>query len=173
LPGLLTAITGLVAAIAGLITALKAAGLIGAVPWISPPSTPTPVQHAAVASPLPNPESDAPTQAPRLGTTGWIYVGTRVNNQWRTTFEEGIEPARTLDFEGLPQRGMTYQLVHGVNIREEMPVSRVPGERPVMTKSVGALRDRYLVKVDDVREVLLTNPTRIWVWAHATVVGQK
>jgi hypothetical protein len=173
LPGLLTALGGAIAAVAGLVTALKGAGIIGA----PAPVAPTPsdlAQPASSSQPkVGDPNSDPPIDAPMMGTTGWIYVGTRVRDQWKTTPQEGREPARTLRTEGIPVRGMTYEVERGVNIRELLPTAKVPGERPQMTKSKGTIDNTYKVKIDDVREMLLTNPTRTWVWAHITVAGRN
>src|SRR5262249_17321019 len=52
-----------------------------------------------------------------IGTSGWMYVGTRIGTEWRTTYAEGIEPALTLYTAGLPIRGMTYRVIRSVNLR--------------------------------------------------------
>lgn len=116
------------------------------------------------------PNTGMPTGSVAKGKVGWIYVGTRVDGKWETTREEGIEPAKTLDLEGLPIRGRTYRVLRGMNIRETLPKAIIPGERPQMPNSIGVIDNFYMVKVDDVREILITNPTRIWIWAHVTAI---
>jgi len=173
IPGLLTAFGTVIAATAGLITALKSAGILGHSNPTTQPTVVAPTAGASSETALRDPNSDPPIDAPMIGTTGWIYVGTRVRDQWKTTYAEGREPAKTLRIEGLPVRGMTYEVERGVNIRAKLPSAQIPGERPQMTDSKGTIDNAYKVKVDDVREILLTNPTRTWVWAHITVAARN
>ena len=171
-PGFITALGGFVAGVAALLTALKSVGLLGAPVVVPTASVPAPRASGASVGVSDASNIDQRLDAAMLGKTGWIYVGTRVGDQWRTTVAEGMEPAKTLRLDGLPVRGMIYNLERGVNVRDALPTAAA-GERPSMPNSLGALDIRYKVKVDDVREILLVNPTRVWVWAHITVAARE
>lgn len=113
--------------------------------------------------PAPHPDS-------LRGSVGWIYVGTRINGQWSQSAADGNEPALTLALSGLPETGTSYQVVRGVELREERPIQQAPGARPPMPASKGALKAGSLVKVDTVSPIDITeNQRRVWIWAHVTV----
>lgn len=124
---------------------------------------------------LPGPGQNDPTVAaaasPNLptGTTGWIYVGTQVNSEWKHVAEDGAEPSLTLDTGGLPTRGLSYRVTRPVNLRDSLPKSN-DGTRPPMPTSVGTIRGGSEVKIDDVRSLEIPDPPRTWVWAHVTLV---
>jgi len=115
----------------------------------------------------------APADTPGLvvGTTGWIYVGTRVNNVWQVTAKEGIEPALTLQTDNLPAAGQIYNVVRGIHLRADLPASQPDGSRPTMSDSKGTIDAGSRVKVDSVMPLELKNPTRTWIWAHVTYLG--
>ena len=103
-----------------------------------------------------------------IGSTGWIYVGTRIGGQWKKSGADGIEPSLTIETDGLPTHGVVYPVIVGVHLRGNLP--QVESGRPLMSDSKGAIAVGSRVKVDDIREITVANPTRIWVWAHVTLV---
>jgi hypothetical protein len=151
LAAFLVALSALVDAAIGLVTKTRpiACGLILSLPWCS--------GHSEL--PIPN--------LP-IGASGWIYVGTRIGAEWKTSDAEGIEPALTIDTDGLPTRGSTYTVIRGVNLRDGLP--KEGAGKPVMSDSRGAITVGSLVKLGDVQEIKLDKPTRMWIWAHATLV---
>jgi len=106
-----------------------------------------------------------------VGTTGWIYVGTRVNDTWQVTAEEGREPPLTLQTANLPVPGQVYNLVGSIHLRADLPVPQPDGSRPTMTDSKGTMNAGSTVKVDSVKSIELKNPTRTWIWAHVTFLN--
>lgn len=114
-------------------------------------------------------QADVRASSVAIGATGWIYVGTRVGDVWKTTPEEGAEPALTLKVDGLPASGQTYNLSNAVHLRAGLPEVPPDGSRPPMTDSKGAIGTGSQVKVDSVRFLDLTKPiARTWIWAHVT-----
>ena len=108
------------------------------------------------------------------GTAAWIYVGTRIGDQWQKSQADGIEPVLTLEIAGLPVRGATYRVIRGVNLREAPLMQRLDGARPPMANSKGTIGIGSVVKVDDFTRVeVKETELRIWVWAHVTVVEAK
>jgi hypothetical protein len=103
-----------------------------------------------------------------IGASGWIYIGTRIGPEWKTTEAEGGEPPLTIETNGLPIRGLTYSIIRDVFLREQLP--QETGGRPVMSNSKGVIPAGSRVKLDDVREIKLEKPSRTWVWAHTTLV---
>jgi hypothetical protein len=118
----------------------------------------------------PGPNSDPIKTGLAAGSTGWIYVGTRIGNEWKTSSKEGSEPALTIETGGLPRPGGTYKVIKGVYMRVELPQSRADGGRPTMPDSKGAIAQGGQVKIDDVREIKLSDPNRSWIWAHVTLL---
>lgn len=113
-----------------------------------------------------------PAPDPMLGKVGWIYVGIQIDDHWTQSVADGIEPALTLALTGHPHPGSTYQVVHGVELREALPVQQTAGARPPMPASQGALKVGSTVKVDQVSSINITeSEARTWIWAHVTVVG--
>jgi hypothetical protein len=105
------------------------------------------------------------------GTTGWIYAGTRVNDAWRTTKQEGREPAVTIDSNEVPIAGNVYKLTTSVFLRASAPVEQKDGTRPVMPDSKGELQVGRTVKIDKVQPISLRGPpARTWIFAHVTLV---
>ena len=149
LPGALTAIAAVISAVTGLLVAVDKFG---------GPEEPHPMP----------PESEIVNLL--QGQTGWIYVGTRIESNWKASGADGSEPALTLDLTGLPQRGSIYQLKNGVNLRENLPHQETAGQRPPMPNTKGAIKIGAKLKVDDVREIYIESPKRTWVWAHVTVL---
>ena len=149
LPGVLTAIATLISALAGLLVAIDKFG--------------------GSEDPKPMPPTEQIVNSLQ-GQTGWIYVGTRIESHWKASGADGSEPALTLDLTGLPQRGSTYRLKGGVNLREKLPHQETQGQRPPMPNTKGAIKSGTKLKVDDVREIYIENPKRTWVWAHVTVL---
>jgi hypothetical protein len=106
-----------------------------------------------------------------IGKTGWIYVGTRVGGRWGKTEAEGIEPAFTLNvLDDIPKNGSIYTVIHPVTLRVSLPQQSSLGARPPMPNAAGEFRKGIRLKVDQVQQLLLRDPDRIWVWAHVTVV---
>jgi hypothetical protein len=149
LPGVLTAIAAVVSAVAGLLVAIE--------------------KYGGSEDPKPMPPA-AEIVNSLQGQTGWIYVGTRKENHWEASGADGSEPALTLDVTGIPERGSTYRLKGRVNLREKLPHQETPGQRPPMPNTKGAIKSDTKLKVDDIREIHIENPTRTWVWAHVTVL---
>jgi hypothetical protein len=156
LPGVLTAIAAVISAVAGLIVAIDRFG--GFEDTKIPSNPPVVVEQLPVID------------IPLSGQTGWIYVGTRIDDLWKSSPADGSEPALTLDLIGLPKRGLTYKLKGGVTLREKLPKQETPGQRPPMSNSKGAIKRGMEVKVDDFAEIKIDNPDRTWIWAHITVL---
>jgi hypothetical protein len=116
-------------------------------------------------------DKDPPTksQGPSIGASGWIYVGSRDASDWKKFDADGIEPTLTLETNGLPTRGASYTVVASVYLRDDLPKTRA-GARPVMANSNGTILAGSQVKVDDVTQLSIPDPPRIWVWAHVTLV---
>lgn len=122
------------------------------------------------AGDLPSPDEAAVVP----GLAAWMYVGTRIGDQWQRSKADGIEPPLTLDLTGLPTRGATYRVTRGVNLRKAAPVPQPDGARPPMADSKGTIGVGSIVKVDDFTQVeVRAGELRQWVWAHVTVVEAK
>jgi hypothetical protein len=111
-----------------------------------------------------------PTTAtkPPVGATGWIYVGSRDDSGWKKFEADGNEPMRTLDTDDLPRRSMIYTVSVSVYLRDTLPEARTDA-RPLMSDSKGTIFAGSQVKVDEIAELTVPNPPRIWVWAHVTL----
>jgi hypothetical protein len=111
-----------------------------------------------------------PTDASKLpvGTTGWIYVGSRDDAGWKKFEADGNEPMLTLETNDLPKRSMIYTVTASVFLRDTLPAARADA-RPLMTHSNGTVFAWSQVKVDDIQELTVPDPRRIWVWAHITL----
>lgn len=109
------------------------------------------------------------------GIAAWVYVGSRIGDEWRKIAADGVEPALTLDVQGLPERGRTYRVISGgLTLRDSAPSQRADKSRPVMSSAKGEIGPGSLVKVDDVANVdIEEGGARRWVWAHITVVEAK
>ena len=105
---------------------------------------------------------------PAVANTGWMYVGTRVDDQWKVTSDEGIEPALTLRTAGIPVSGQVYETITSVHLRANLPEQQADGTRPKMPNRIGSVNSGTLVKVDSVRQIKIQNPDRTWIWAHVT-----
>jgi hypothetical protein len=118
----------------------------------------------------PAPAEVTPHADPKLavGSTGWIYVGSRIGGQWQQSPADGIEPALTINVNGFPVRGRAYSRTTGVYLREALP--EITGDRPIMAASRGTLPEGSVVKVDNVKQIQVEHPRRAWVWAHVTLV---
>lgn len=107
-----------------------------------------------------------------IGATGWIYVGTRVDDTWKVTEREKREPALTLRITDLPSEGGLYIVGGGVHLREKLPEIQADGSRPPMPDSIGVIGPNSQVKVDKVSQIELHNPDSTWIWAHVTLVSR-
>lgn len=171
-PSLWSGLTGKIVAVTGVLLAVGA--LIDAVSSVGTKTQPVicSLVNSAGFSPSfcsnkqDKDETDLQT-ALAAGTTGWIYVGTRIGDQWRKSAADGSEPALTIDTSGLPARGQSYTVTNGVYLRAALP-EKGSSDRPLMPDSKGALMVGSSVKVHDVREIKLDNPARVWIWAHVT-----
>jgi hypothetical protein len=114
---------------------------------------------------------DPPTKSPNLstGAVGWIYVGSRDDSGWKKFSADGIEPILTLETNDLPMRGSIYTVGASVYLRDGLPKPQA-GARPVMADGKGTILAGSKVKVDDVAQLTVPDPTRVWVWAHITLV---
>lgn len=112
---------------------------------------------------------------PAQGTVAWIYVGSRIGDEWKHSGADGLEPELTLDVSGLPIRGQSYRVTSGgLTLRTAPPVQRPDKSRPAMAASKGTIGPGSRVKVDDVVEVQIDEGVpRRWVWARVTVVEAK
>jgi len=115
--------------------------------------------------------SDVSTAATLVGKTGWIYVGTRIDEKWETSAQEGQEPALTTEETSVPAPSQTRTIKTPVYLRVEAPAVQKDGSRPSMPDSLGSLAPGTTVKVDNVKQIELKQPTRTWIWAHVTVAG--
>ncbi|MDQ1830291.1 hypothetical protein [Massilia scottii] len=127
--------------------------------------------QAAQMPPL-MPPSETNSSTVRVGSVGWIYVGSRIDGEWERSEADGIEPPKTLRVANLPSAGSTYTVITPVHVRSLPPKEMVDKSRPPMETSIGTLRRGTSVKVDDVRSVQVDDPEpRTWIWAHVTVTG--
>jgi hypothetical protein len=108
-----------------------------------------------------------------VGTTGWIYVGTRVDDAWRVTEAEGAEPALTLQTSNIPSPGQVYSVTNSIHLRADLPTLQSDGGRPTMGDSKGEITPGSTVKVDSVKSIDLKIPPRprTWIWAHVTLLA--
>lgn len=115
-------------------------------------------------------DRDPPTTASKLpiGAAGWIYVGSRDDSGWKKFEADGDEPMLTLETNDLPKRSVIYTVAASVFLRDTLPTARADA-RPVMTDSKGTVFAGSQVKVDDIQELTVPDPRRIWVWAHVTL----
>lgn len=106
-----------------------------------------------------------------VGSAGWIFVGTRMQGEWRQSSADGIEPQRTLRTIGIPKPGSSYRVDTPVHLRVALPTRAANGSRPVMTNSLGSIARETLVKVDSVESLDITSgQQRTWIWAHVTIL---
>ncbi|MDQ1921187.1 hypothetical protein [Massilia pseudoviolaceinigra] len=118
------------------------------------------------------PPSETTSSTVRVGSVGWIYVGSRIDGEWGRSAADGIEPPKTLRVANLPSAGSTYTVITPVYVRSLPPKEMVDKSRPPMEKSIGALGPGTTVKVDVVKSVQVDDPEpRTWIWAHVTVTG--
>jgi dipeptidyl aminopeptidase/acylaminoacyl peptidase len=113
----------------------------------------------------------SPLAGVKRGASGWIYVGTLIDGQWNKSDSDPLEPALTIQTEKLPARGLTHLVTHNLHLRDRLPRQEDGFDRPVMSDSRGIINAGSRVKLDDVREIKLDGPSRIWVWGHATLVS--
>lgn len=105
------------------------------------------------------------------GAAGWIFVGTRIDGEWRRSPSDGIEPQRTLRTTQLPKPGSSYTVDTPLFLRVALPSRAADGSRPVMTDSIGSIARGTLVKVDSVESLdIASGQRRTWIWAHVTVL---
>jgi hypothetical protein len=104
-----------------------------------------------------------------IGTAGWIYVGSRDGSGWKHFAADGQEPMLTLVTNDVPKPGSIYAVSASVYLRVAAPEAQ-PDARPVMPDSKGTILFGSEVKVDDVRQLSVPTPPRIWVWAHVTLI---
>jgi hypothetical protein len=107
----------------------------------------------------------------RADSSGWIYVGTLVGAEWRTTKAEGIQPARTLDFTHMPARGQTYTVIRGVRLRATLPTKATASDPLRMGEHRGDLAVGTRVTIDQIVPMPLADPERTWIWAFVVVRG--
>jgi hypothetical protein len=115
-------------------------------------------------------DKNPPINRPNLsnGAAGWIYVGSRDGLGWKKFNADGIEPMLTLETNDLPTPGSAYRVVESVYLRDSLPTPQV-GARPVMADSKGTILAGSQVKVDDIVQLQVPDPPRVWVWAHVTL----
>lgn len=126
-----------------------------------------------VVAPPPPPKLDGSVSNLPLNATGWMYVGSRINDAWKTSEADGIEPALTLITSSIPSPSRYYRTAHSVRVREGPPILSPYGGRPTMAPALGALQPGSLVKVDAIKNVdVYEGGHRTWIWAHITVVAR-
>lgn len=117
------------------------------------------------------PSDNAGSQLVPKGSTGWIYVGTRIKGEWRKSKDDGIEPRLTLSTIYIPKIGATYRVSNPLNLRVGAPVRTTDGSRPAMPDSKGGISAGALVKIHDVEIINITHgEKRAWIWAQVTLI---
>lgn len=105
-----------------------------------------------------------------VGTSGWMYIGTRIGGQWRTSLNEGNQPALTIETNALPTNGGIYVVSRDVHLRRNAPEQQSNGA-PDISDCKGTIPIGSRVQLGDIRELNFENPSRIWIFAYATIKG--